>query len=469
MRGGELEALIAARAALEGAIRRLGGVSLARMPPPLEHYEVRVSPPRRGRDRGCWVLRIFGPGLSKYGRRELTRIQHCRETRGKAEAAARSRAAKLNESGLPLLEVFQRWSASRLEEGRLSPSSLEGHKAVISWLESSGHGALVDGALRASRVMELRRDLGKGRKVSTGRLYLRLMAQAWKWARVCDLVIQPWPDLPKWRTPVKERSQKRALTTREVLSVLRHFAEYAGGRYLGLAWILAETACRVGAALKLQVGDVTVGPEGVGRVHFRAEHSKTNRSHYSLISPRLVGALDLGRPESAPLFPSAIDPSRPVVYGTFRGAFVLWARAEGLYGVVGIHGIRSHGATELTRAEVHPEKGRRVTGHASAEQFTSYASKGEYDLSNVARILWLDPLSQDVDQDSGASNGAALTQNPDSTRSLQEKGSPVVSPRCPKDLVDHYGPLLRSTLGSRPAMAGAVAILASLGGGGAES
>ena len=78
-----------------------------------KRFRVKAVAPRQGRDRGCWVLRVYGPGLTASGRRELTRIPFEDDTRRRAEGAALVRQGRLNGEGLTLLEVLAQYSAGR--------------------------------------------------------------------------------------------------------------------------------------------------------------------------------------------------------------------------------------------------------------------------------------------------------------------------------------------------------------------
>lgn len=435
-------------AALEMLAQSLGGssmVTLGRVAMD-KRYRVTVGPPRKGRDRGCWCLRIYGPGLIRSGRRELTEIPHSPRTRVQAESVARAREARLNGRGGSLLEVVESFTRDRREAGKHSPAYLETHDSCIAWLRSGSFAALLDGEVSASTVLDMRRDLGERCKVSTGRLYLGLVAQAWRWGRIRGVVSQPWPNVPQWRSPVGERPQKEAYSEQEVSSLLSHLVDYAGGHYLPLGWALVETAARIGEVLALRVGDVSVTGEVVLG---RGGASKTGLERRALVSPGLVDALGLERDAGEWLFPSRRDSSKPVAYGTFRSIVVTWLRRAGLYGRRDIHSMRRRGAAELHGAKVPTEIGRRITGHEDSAVFLGYASTGRYDLTAASRILWVDvarlwPTSGDSPQLEGLEEG--------DSRVIGHTGKCGTSrnPRAPKPYGSESVPLVARALRESP-------------------
>tara|TARA_R110002072_G_scaffold35076_2_gene104146 strand:- start:349 stop:1635 length:1287 start_codon:yes stop_codon:yes gene_type:complete len=397
-----LLALLRAREALDAALAARGFRldASGRVIPMGERYRVTTSPPRKGRDRGCWVLRVYGPGVPKTGRRELTEIPYAKSSKPRAKAAAAQRSAELNDDGRSMLSVFDDWAAERKRSGRLAEKTLRSYSVARSWLASSAAAGIIDGLLSGARVLEVREELTQTLRVGTARLYLGLIAQAWRWAHLRELVVQPWPTgLPPWRTPAEDRTRKRAYTPAELLDLLDYLAAYAGGHYLGLGWILAETAARIGAVLSLRVGDVQVLPDGSGLVaigrRVGAGATKTKSERTGAISPALVRELRLDRYPVDWLFESRRTAgtvgAKPVPAGSFRSVVEKWLRSRGLYGLRDVHSFRRRGAAELHRANVPTEIGRRITGHASSEVFLSYASKANYDLTEERRILWVTP------------------------------------------------------------------------------
>ena len=442
-------------------------------------YRVNVAKPRAKKDKDKWCLRIYGPGISAYGRRERTEVPYSRATKAKAQGLARRREAELNDEGKTLLEVFELWRAGR-NESKLSPHTTENHDSAQRCLESSSFAGLVDGELSCARVLAMRDELSQGRKTSTAKLYLGLVAQAWRWAFNREQVSQPWPTgLPKWRAPVADRTRKNAYTPDELYGLLSHLASYRGGHYLGLGWFLAETAARVRASLKLQVGDVTLRPDGSGDVALgRGEdkRTKTGVERRAVISPALAEQLDLSRPADAPLFPSAKRSGQAVAYVTFGGIVRAWLDTQGLKGLRDVHSLRRRGVCELTRADVPVEKGRRITGHRSREVYQGYAECADYDLSAERRILWVDPKgiwAQCVPN--ALENPAQMAENSDmaaaSPRTCSGSTGLGQWPRGLQGLERDQiaGPYLRAQLLRRPALPYVAQLLrASFGGAAVE-
>ncbi|HBP20668.1 MAG TPA: hypothetical protein DEA08_23130, partial [Planctomycetes bacterium] len=205
-------------------------------------YRVKLSKPRAGRDRGEWVLRCYGPGLSRYGRREPSGVPFSPETRDDAEAARRSREAALNaSSNLTIREVYEEWLEARIASGKLAESTIASYRKPLVWLGRNGWGDLLDGGLTAAELLRLRDLMLEGLKVKSCLWIWGRVREAWRWARRRELVVQAWPELERPRVPNLERPRKRAFTEAEVREVLEHLRGYLGGHYLPAAWLLAET------------------------------------------------------------------------------------------------------------------------------------------------------------------------------------------------------------------------------------
>lgn len=419
--GERWRALAAAAEALRGALDALDAAGRLG---PVAHrlrYRVRVAPPRRGRDRGCWCLRVYGPGEAN-GQRELTEIRHEPRTRARAEGEAKRRQAELNGEGLPLGAIYAQWVAQRARAGRLSKRTLANHEVAGRWLEGSRFAGVMDGGLTAGVVVEVREALTESLRVATARLYLGMISQAWRWAHMRGLVAQGWPSgLPPWRTPVSDRTRKRAYSEAELADLLKHLATWQGGHYLGLGWVLAESAARIGSVVPLRVGDVRVLADGSGLVTIGrtlgpgATKGRTERT--SAISPGAVGALDLLRPDRAWLFPSRRGESRHLSARSFRDAVTAWLKTRDLVGLRDVHSLRRRGAAELHRQGVPTEIGRQITGQ-STEVFMSYAAKADYDLTEERRILWVDVDRSRTGDHAQSGNDAAVSPSlPDPTSS----------------------------------------------------
>ena len=388
-----------------------------------ERYRVKLSKPRKGKDAGMWCLRIYGPGISAYGKRERTDVPYSRATKARALGLAKRRSAQLNDDGRTLLEVYGLWRASRK---KLSPFTVENHQSAERWLEDSPFAGLVDGELSAARVLTMRDDLVEGRKTSTAKLYLGLVRQAWQWAYNREEVAQAWPSgLPKWTTPLADRTRKNAYTPDELYALLSYLQTYQGGHYLGLGWFLAETAARIRVTLQLRVQDVTVLEDGSADVALGRgpeSRTKTGIERRAVISPALVQVLDLARPPEAYLFPSARSSGRPIGRDTFNTIVRAWLESVGLKGLRDVHSLRRRAVCELHGAGVPTEKGRRITGHRSREVYLSYAERTDYDLSAERRILWLRPegIRSPIDP-----NGSAGNSQDSENRPMQAPGAPA--------------------------------------------
>lgn len=361
--------------------------------PPAECYRVRVAPPRRGRDRGCWCLRVYGPDLPKYGQRELTDVSAAQPgSRARAEGVARKRQRDLNGEGLALMEVYEAWQAS---QARSAVSTRRNHESTRRWLEQSEFAGLRDGDLSAARVLDMRAALESGAgKVSSGRQRIMHVSQAWRWAQIKALVSQEWPHgLPKWKAPHGERSRKGAYTEGEVRDLLAHLRDLHGGRYFALAWLLAETGARSTVCRSLRAKDVQVLPGGAGEVSLRRR--KVGPDLTAVVSPALVAQFPLDGDPDAYLFPSPKFPGRCLGKTSLWRVIAEWVESRGLKGLRDVHSLRRRGASQLHRSAVPTEIGRRILGQSS-QVFLDYAAKAHYDLTEERRILWLDlsPVAQ---------------------------------------------------------------------------
>ncbi|MBL4849104.1 MAG: tyrosine-type recombinase/integrase [Planctomycetes bacterium] len=376
----DLAALLEARAALDRAIRAAGGEE--------DQLRVHVVPPRRGRDRGCWVLRVYGPEIPRFGRRELTPVLHAAETRPAAERLARRREAELGGSGLTLGQVYEGWLAELERSGRLARSTMRSRVTSGVWLAGSFAEDLTK--IGPAELLAIREDLSAAGKISSGRQKVKHFAQAWRWGHIRELVSAPWPSLPPWTSPTGDKTRKRAYTEREIADLLAHLSTASGGRYLSMAWLMVETAARSGAVRSLLVRNVEVAADGSATIRIgRDGRTKGNRERHSLISPELVAALDLDRPPEAPLFPSRRDPSRPVGKNTLWKIVSAWLKSRGLFGLRDVHSIRRRGVAHLHGSGIPDVIGQRITGHVSRDVYLDYASQAEFDLTEGSRRLWV--------------------------------------------------------------------------------
>lgn len=358
-----------------------------------KRIRVRVTPPRRGRDRGNWCLRIYGREFGESGRRELTEFPADEKHRKAAESVALVRQARLNSEGLMVLEIFAQWLD--YQSARVCSGTFANYTSVRDWLTRTPHAALRD-PLRGSDVLALQDDLFGDYKASTARLYFGCFRRAWRWAHARDLVKATWPDLPRRSGTREDKCQKRALSEEELRDLLDFLASYRGGWALPLGWALAETACRVGELVVLEVRDAL--PQAGGGALLRIGHrvpTKTGEPRTALVSPPLAELLDLARDPLEPLFPSLraqrSGERRAVARGTFGQVVRRWARKVGLEGKRDIHSFRRRGAVALHTAGVPVELAKRVTGHEDAASFLLYANRGAYDVDAERRLLWVQP------------------------------------------------------------------------------
>lgn len=442
-----------------------------------EKYRVRIAPPRKGRDRGCWCLRVYGPGVPKHGRRELTEIVHSSRTRAQAEGAAHKRERELNDEGVTLLEVVDRWLAHR-ESERLAKRTLANYRSARLWLSLAEFGGLGDGDISPAQVMRIRDAMRTGTagtgpiKTGTARNYMRVFSRAWNWAHLRAEVSQAWPGgLPRWVSLPGEKTRKMAYTEAELAELLDWLAQRHGGRWLLMGWLLAETGARAGVVAKLRVGAVSLRPDGSAEVALGrrlADPTKSRAERIALISPELAAKLDLGRDREAWLFPSSRWPERRHASAiAFAGNVREWVKSRGLFGLRDVHSLRRRGAAALTRGGVPAEIGARILGQ-TAKVFLGYAEKAHYELTAERRMLWLSDQQRTNGQTKAQEDADSVPESQDATcaRSRGRAGCGQLGGPQPASLDQFAGRRLRWLLERLgPDRVAAGALRATFGGG----
>lgn len=358
-------------------------------------WRVKLIKPRKGRDNGEWVLRIYGPGISRYGKREKTGIPYSSATEKQAERIREAKEKHLNAVGgedpLTVLQVYRRWLDARVAEGTLAEESVKAYRKPLFWLEQNGWGGMQDGELTSARLLKVQDKMLSGAqlKVKSCNWIFDRVVEAWVWAKARALVGQDWPSMPRKKVPSVQKTKKRAYTSAELAEVLEWLRVYLGGHYLAAGWLIAETGVRISEAMKLRGKDISRSGDGYGIAAFQAKGGKLRVGCFSPQLAELIGEVE----DDAWVFTSRRSSGRPMDGKALRRAVKKKVKAMGLEGLRDVHSLRRSAVAELHANNFGLGPAMQFFGHESSAAHMVYATKASYDILPMARTLWLNPLA----------------------------------------------------------------------------
>lgn len=371
----------------------------------------RVTVVKPGPNDGAnWRLRIAPPrGSADPVRRESTGTTD----RALALDMAQAKAAEMNaraQDGPRVLDILDRYIV--LLDSQHTPDGTMGtyrqaRAHLAATLPDSRESDLARGFAERLYQALLERNL----RPSTARARVQKVAAAWRWARRQGLVTAPWvqPPRPKARRQARGlRTDKRPYTPRESAAVIAALPQH----HRPVSEFLAQTGCRVGEAVALDVGDLVRDRAG-----WWAEiaDAKSHEPRRVPLLPALVGLLDLQRPETAPLF-LGVRGSR-LSASVLLHAVVRVIEALGLRRQVGpesalaswaldLHSWRRSFVADCSRSGVPRPIAARIVGHALQgvhDGYQRHATGDDLHGAIMHLVAWraaqVDPHQQRLDFD----------------------------------------------------------------------
>lgn len=336
----------------------------------VERWTVTVRAPRPERRERYYSLRVRGPGGVCEQRSTLL------ETREAAELEAERTRADLA-AGLPASSA---WTLAAVCEARALSFESTGKAREARAVRTAAKkvaphlGELTAKTLdRAALLRALDALRAEGTSAGNLKTVTNRVAAAWRWAESRGYVTTPWPRV---RVAAGRGSRKRPYSGSEVEAVLSWVASYAGGRWLGLFSLLADTGRRSGELVRLRGRDV-LRQELAVLVRQKGDGEGTA---YPVPVPAETMAL---LPEVAP--DAFVFPCRDRRGGVELGArhvrteSVLLVLRKALAALevpdaarLDVHSFRRAFVSAAERAGIPTDVGRRVTGHKTRAMWDRY-------------------------------------------------------------------------------------------------